>query len=176
MLLLGENDPVFQIFKQIRWIVRIVRSPLSVPTLSKCPLAEILRSAQHNIINNSFIFLLDCLKYLGVSNVENNWFWEAWSRPPGPKTIQIRGFELLSLFFLNGTPDTPRPQIQIFPEFPRFCIGIRLFFGLIGSKILYRDRKAAKGVRAKSGELVRGSDPPHLNMFCQPLVSLLIAY
>ena len=34
---------------------------------------------------------LGCSKYLGVSNIKNNWFWEWWSRPLGPNTMK-KGF------------------------------------------------------------------------------------
>ena len=31
----------------------------------------------------------DFLKYLGVSQIKNNWFLDSWSRRPDPKTILV---------------------------------------------------------------------------------------
>ena len=40
-------------------------------------------------VKNDMGFFLD----FGASKTKNNWFWELWSRPPGPETIKIIIFE-----------------------------------------------------------------------------------
>ena len=37
---------------------------------------------------------LDFFKYPGVSKIKNNWFWESWSHPLGPKTMKLMGFRV----------------------------------------------------------------------------------
>ena len=75
--------------------------------------------------------------------MENNWFGESWSRPPGPKTMKLKGFRvfpkwnrnvtnpewsriilrsfwatLLVEFTIKMPPQDPfRPQIRSFPRF-----------------------------------------------------------
>ena len=92
---------------------------------------------------------LDFLAYLGVSQIETNWFWESWTCPQNPKSMKMKvsgfsqsGIEKLlvpneaeyfygafgPLFYynlnINGFPEAPRSQIWIFTRFP---IGNMLF-------------------------------------------------
>ena len=47
---------------------------------------------ENNITINDSGYFLNHLTYLGVPNIEYNWFWESWSLPPGPRFIRMRGF------------------------------------------------------------------------------------
>ena len=47
--------------------------------------------SNNNIFEHGLILFLGFLKYLGVLNIKNNCFGESWSRPPGPRTIKMRG-------------------------------------------------------------------------------------
>ena len=46
-------------------------------------------NSQDNIFENNFGSFLICLRYLGVSKMKYNWFWQAWSRPPALKIMKI---------------------------------------------------------------------------------------
>ena len=38
--------------------------------------------------------IMDLLEYHGVSKVEDDWFWESWSRPLGPKIMTMEAFRV----------------------------------------------------------------------------------
>ena len=50
--------------------------------------------SQNNVKIDLGVSLVFLFRYLGVSQIKNNRFGESWSRPPGPRTIQMRGFRV----------------------------------------------------------------------------------
>ena len=54
-----------------------------------------------NIIKKGFGFFLNDLKCLGVSKDKWYWCWETWSRPPGPKTMQMKAFRVFPKWILK---------------------------------------------------------------------------
>ena len=64
--------------------------------------------------NNHFVFFLHLLKHLGVATkIESNWFWESWSRPPGPKRMTMMGFRVFLKWILIKVTSPKRSRIII---------------------------------------------------------------
>ena len=40
---------------------------------------------------NDVVCFLYLSEYLGVPKIKYNWFWESWSRPLGPKSMEMKG-------------------------------------------------------------------------------------
>ena len=123
----------------IRRIFRIVRHA-SFPTFSNLDFQYVYISK--NIISQEDSgFFLNSFESFGFSKVQNNWFRESWSRPLGPRTIKMKGFQvlpkwnrkvisrkwsriisrsfwaiLLLKFTVSMAPQTPNPELsRIFP-------------------------------------------------------------
>ena len=103
--------------------------------------------SQKNMFEKVSGFSLNYLKHSGVSKDKSYWFWESWSRPLGPKTMNMEGFRvfgrwdrktispkwstinlrsfranLFLKFTVEMTPRPTRPQKRFFSRFSRiFC-------------------------------------------------------
>ena len=42
-------------------------------------------------------------KYLGISKIKNHWFWESWSRSPGPKTMKTMTVRVFPTWIVKMT-------------------------------------------------------------------------
>ena len=59
---------------------------------------KVVRFWDYHIVKHIFQMIWDFLrflKYLGASQITNNWFGESWSRPSGPETIKTLTFRVL---------------------------------------------------------------------------------
>ena len=115
-----------------------------------CSISEISRSPKMVLSQSDWVFLFR-LKYLGVSEVEHNRFWDSWSRLPGPRSIKMMGLRvfpkshrkvpsrkwsriilwsfraiLLIKFTRKITSQAPpEPKSRAFPYFPGFRLPSR---------------------------------------------------
>ena len=102
---------------------------------------------------SDLIFFLDYLKYPGlVSKNKSYRFWESWTRPLGPRTMQMMGVRILTnwnrkitspkwsrivlrhsgdsfqnIYNKNGPPDRLEPHIAFFLDFVVSSIGVQRF-------------------------------------------------
>ena len=56
-----------------------------------------------HLFQKRFGISLELCGVVGVSKVDNNWVWESWSRPLGPKIMRIMTFRILGKRSLKVT-------------------------------------------------------------------------
>ena len=80
-------------YKEIQKVPKV--NPTKFPKLEEQAFStlgsvEILRFPDTILFKDEF-GILDFSKYFGVFKIKTNWFWDSWSSPLGPKTMQMMG-------------------------------------------------------------------------------------
>ena len=83
-----EIDPIFKIFKNCK--MDLQDSPARVFSIFQKNGFQDYRIS----IFNEVVLFSNYLKYFGVLEIQNNWCWESWSRPLGPKIMKIITFQI----------------------------------------------------------------------------------